>query len=292
VREHPVVLFMKGDRDQPQCGFSAQVVQILDQLIPDYQTVDVLAHPEIREGIKEYSDWPTIPQLYIRGEFVGGCDIVREMSASGELQDTLGATPPGVEQPPAVRVTDPAARLIRDAMASSPHGDVHVKIDARFQHRLGFGPREPGQIAVESNGISLLFDPASAARADGLTLDVDPDGRGLSVDNPNQPRVRALGARELKALLDDGTPLRLLDVRTPAERARAQIPGSELLDDAAAQRIRALPRDTRLVFYCHRGGRSQQAAEQFALLGFRDVANLSGGIDAWSTEADPSVPRY
>jgi monothiol glutaredoxin len=87
-----VVLFMKGNRDMPQCGFSATVVQILDSLLPEYTTVDVLADPRIREGIKAYSSWPTIPQLYVAGEFLGGCDIVREMYASGELQQMLERT--------------------------------------------------------------------------------------------------------------------------------------------------------------------------------------------------------
>jgi monothiol glutaredoxin len=94
VKKHRVVLFMKGDRSFPQCGFSATVVQILDSLIPDYETVDVLRDPAIREGVKVYSSWPTIPQLYIDGEFQGGCDIVREMYASGELKEKL-ASPRG-----------------------------------------------------------------------------------------------------------------------------------------------------------------------------------------------------
>jgi monothiol glutaredoxin len=84
-----VVLFMKGDRNVPQCGFSATVVQILDRLVPEYTTVDVLSDPRIREGIKEFSSWPTIPQLYVGGEFLGGCDIVREMFSSGELEQML-----------------------------------------------------------------------------------------------------------------------------------------------------------------------------------------------------------
>jgi monothiol glutaredoxin len=86
-----VVLFMKGSRSFPQCGFSAQVVQILDHLIPEYRTVDVLQDPEIRQGVKEYSSWPTIPQLYVSGEFLGGCDIITEMFQTGELQQKLGA---------------------------------------------------------------------------------------------------------------------------------------------------------------------------------------------------------
>ena len=84
-----VVLFMKGDRRFPQCGFSAQVIQILDQIGPEYTTVDVLSDPEIRHGIKEFSTWPTIPQLYVAGEFVGGCDIIQDLFRSGELQQKL-----------------------------------------------------------------------------------------------------------------------------------------------------------------------------------------------------------
>ena len=89
VAEHPVVLFMKGVPEQPQCGFSAQVVQILDHLGADFVGVNVLQSDALREGIKTYSDWPTIPQLYVKGEFVGGCDIIREMFQSGELAPIL-----------------------------------------------------------------------------------------------------------------------------------------------------------------------------------------------------------
>ena len=86
VQEHPVVLFMKGEPDQPRCGFSAVVVQILDHLEAQFVGVDVLSSDELREGIKSFTDWPTIPQLYVKGEFVGGADIVREMFQSGELK--------------------------------------------------------------------------------------------------------------------------------------------------------------------------------------------------------------
>ncbi len=80
-----VILYMKGSRDMPQCGFSARVVNILNSYGVDYETVDVLSDPEIRQGIKDYSNWPTIPQLYINGQFVGGCDICVEMDQNGEL---------------------------------------------------------------------------------------------------------------------------------------------------------------------------------------------------------------
>ena len=86
VKNTDVVLFMKGTPGFPQCGFSGQVVQILDYVGVDYKGINVLDSSELRQGIKEYSNWPTIPQLYVKGEFVGGCDIVREMFQAGELQ--------------------------------------------------------------------------------------------------------------------------------------------------------------------------------------------------------------
>ena len=86
IADNDVVLFMKGTPGFPQCGFSGQVVQILDYIGVDYKGVDVLTSAELRSGIKEYSNWPTIPQLYVKGEFVGGCDIIREMFQAGELQ--------------------------------------------------------------------------------------------------------------------------------------------------------------------------------------------------------------
>ena len=89
VKNTDVVLFMKGTPGFPQCGFSGQVVQILDYVGVDYKGINVLDSSELRQGIKEYSNWPTIPQLYVKGEFVGGCDIVREMFQAGELQTFL-----------------------------------------------------------------------------------------------------------------------------------------------------------------------------------------------------------
>jgi monothiol glutaredoxin len=89
ITDNPVVLFMKGTPVFPQCGFSARVVQILTHLGVRFKGVDVLADPSIRQGIKDYSTWPTIPQLYVKGEFVGGCDIVSEMFETGELQELL-----------------------------------------------------------------------------------------------------------------------------------------------------------------------------------------------------------
>jgi len=89
INDHSVVLFMKGTPIFPQCGFSAMVVQVLTHIGVKFKSVDVLNEPSVRDGIKQYSDWPTIPQLYVKGEFVGGSDIVREMHEAGELVELL-----------------------------------------------------------------------------------------------------------------------------------------------------------------------------------------------------------
>ncbi|CAO6131072.1 COG0278 Glutaredoxin-related protein [Candidatus Pelagibacterales bacterium] len=89
ISKNDVVLFMKGTPDMPQCGFSMTVTNILKQLKVKFNGIDVLADPEIRQGIKDFSNWPTVPQLYVKGEFIGGCDIVKEMYEKGELQKLL-----------------------------------------------------------------------------------------------------------------------------------------------------------------------------------------------------------
>lgn len=294
IREHRVLLFMKGNRQAPQCGFSARVIGMLDELLPEYETVDVLSDPEIREGVKVFSSWPTIPQLYVAGEFLGGCDIVTEMYESGELHEKLGVT--RVEAtPPAIRVTDAAAKALAKILSDAGDRALHLSVDARFQNQLFLSPPRPGSVRVESNGVVLYVDRASCARAEGLVLDAveTGEGPGFQIFNPNAPvTVQAMTVSELKQRLDARERMRLIDVRTPDEARIARIEGAELLDAGLAKQLEALPRDTMLVFHCHHGGRSQAAAEHFAALGFQNVWNVAGGIDAWSREVDPNVPRY
>ncbi len=297
ISSDDVVLFMKGNRDAPQCGFSATVVGILDGLIEDYTTADVLVDPAVREGIKEFSQWPTIPQLYVRGEFVGGCDIVQELAASGELARSLGVDTSLPSEPPEITVTPAAAAALREAARSAPDDAlIHLGVDARFQNKLYFAPRGENDVTVESGGIAIALDPLSARRANGSTIDVvdPPQGPGFRVENPNAPasRVEQVGVREVKRRLDAGELREFFDVRTPEERAKASIPGTRLMTPEEAERIGKLPKDTPLAFHCHHGGRSQAAAEHFASLGFSDVSNVVGGIDAWSLEVDPEIPRY
>ncbi len=293
VKKHPVVLFMKGTRRSPACGFSAQVVGILDELVPAYETVDVLSSPEVRDGIKEYSQWPTIPQLYVGGQFVGGCDIVKEMHAKGELAGLLGVREEEVPVP-TLTITPAAAKALQEAGESD--GELlHLEIDAGFQYGLFFGPREANAVSVVANGVTVLMTRATARRADGLSIDYveGAGGAGFKMQSPHEPaRVKQLTPAELKSMMDAGEPFELLDVRTPKERAIAAIPRARLLDAEAQPWLEALPRDTALVFHCHHGGRSQAAAEHFLGQGFQKVYNLRGGIDAWSQTVDASVPRY
>lgn len=295
VGSDQVVLFMKGTRQAPQCGFSAATVGILDALVPDYTTVNVLEDQAVRDGIKQYSNWPTIPQLYVKGEFLGGCDVTRQMFNTGELHQALGVPPPD-RTPPEIGISEEAAQVIRNALESQPGSAVHLSIDARWQHGFSLGPAEGHEIKAQSNGLEILMDVATAQKARGLRVDMEDtlQGRGFKIDNPNAPPpVDQLSPQELKGKLDAGEEtLRLYDVREQHELERAAISGSKRLDEAAMNEIMGLSKDTPLVFYCHFGQRSQAAAEHFRMQGFTRAQNLAGGIDAWSQEVDPDVPRY
>lgn len=300
VAEHPVVLFMKGTRLAPECGFSARVVDALDDYLEAYETVDVLASPALRDGIKRLSDWPTLPQLYVGGQFIGGADIVAELRASGELAQLLGAE--SREQvPPIVTVTVRAADALRSAQAAAraesgaEEAQLKLEITAQFVHNLYFGARDRGDVAAEASGIVLLLDATSARRAAGLRIDyVDAKGGGgFVLDNPNEPpRVRSLSVEQLAAMRERGDAFVLLDVRTPAEIRTASISFARPLDDAGRALLDELEPDTRVVFVCHHGHRSRAAAEHALRMGLRNVWNLEGGIDAWSQRVDPNVPQY
>ncbi len=190
LSSHEVVLFMKGSPERPQCGFSMKASSIVGGLVADYAHVDVLQDPEIREGIKVYGQWPTLPQLYVKGELIGGSDIIEQMSNSGELHELLGGTAPD-RTPPTITITDEAAGQIRKAMAEQGEGlALHMAVDARFNSRFELKPATGHEISASSNGVTVHFDPASAPRANGIVIDwVDRgvQGAGLSIRNPNAP---------------------------------------------------------------------------------------------------------
>jgi monothiol glutaredoxin len=208
---------MKGNRHQPQCGFSASVVGMLDGLTSDYETFDVLSDPEVREGIKEFSNWPTIPQRYVNGEFMGGCDIVQEMFASGELHKALGVERLDAIKP-TISITDAAAQVLEQARSrQGADGGLHISVSPSFKYSLGFGPQQPGEVAVEANGWQVYVENDSTHRANGLTIGVV-EGQ-LHIDNPNEGNsVSSLSVQELQALIRAGEEFELIDVRPPEER--------------------------------------------------------------------------
>ena len=294
LQQHPVVLFMKGSPQAPRCGFSAAAAGVLNELLGDYASVDVLADAEIREGIKAYGNWPTIPQLYVNGELVGGADIVQSMYNSGELQKLLGLPEPD-RTPPALTITDIAAKAIREALADAGADTaLQLSIDARFQAQFQLAEPDERLIRAEANGIVIQMDAPTAARARGIRIDwVDtPQGSGLAIDNPNAPApVKSISVQALKARLDAGD-ITLVDVRPPEERMQASLQQEFRTFDDGVDALARLPKDTALAFICHSGGRSARAAEHFRSLGFRAVFNVEGGIDAWSREVDATVPTY
>ena len=292
---HPVVLFMKGSPKAPQCGFSAKAVGILDGLVPGYAHFDVLMDPEIREGIKEFGDWPTIPQLYVGGELLGGSDIIGQMHDSGELNAALGLPPPD-RTPPTLEISERAAEAIRGALGNADDGDVlHMTVDPRFNARFELKPATGREIVAEAAGLRVHFDLASAPRARGLKIDwaEDERGAGLSIHNPNAPPpVKPMDVQQLHDHLVAGT-IDVVDTRPPHARSIAPFPyPHEVLDEDSRERLEQLPKDVPLAFLCHHGHSSRQAAEYFRTLGFHDVYNVEGGIDAWSVRIDPTVPRY
>jgi len=293
LKDHRVVLFMKGDRQQPMCGFSAAAINTLNELLPKYHTVNVLEDPEIREGIKAYGDWPTIPQLYVEGELVGGADIIRQMYGSGELHALFGASAPD-RTPPQITITDAAAEAIRQGTANAQGVALHLEIGP--DHGAGFqlAPAGEHDIVAHSNGLDVHFDPASAQRAKGIVIDwvSTVQGEGLSLKFPGAPEIKSLSVQELQQRLA-ANDITLVDVRPAHGRAQAApLAQARVLDDEGYENLARLPKDTALAFICHHGISSRAMAERFAAHGFTQLYNVEGGMDAWSREVDPGVKRY
>jgi monothiol glutaredoxin len=293
VKGNKVVLFMKGTPQQPQCGFSAKTVAVLDSVVPDYVAVNVLDDSDIREGIKVYGNWPTIPQLYINGELVGGCDIILNMLNSGELHQCLGLEEPD-RTAPEITVTAAASEKILESMQGHEGIALHFQVDANWDAQFNLAPPQGNEIASESNGIRILMDIATAQRARGAVIDwaSTMQGEGLAIDLPLAPApVKQMTVLELAGKLEAGEVI-LVDVRGADDRSRAQIEGSLVLDRETIEKIESMPRDTGIAFICHHGNSSMGAAEYFRKQGFTEVSNVAGGIHAWSMEVDSSVPSY
>jgi monothiol glutaredoxin len=294
IQSAEVVLFLKGTRASPQCGFSARVVDALDEHLEDYAAFDVTRDEALREGLKRLSDWPTFPQLFVRGRLVGGTDIVEDLKATGELAGLLGVSGPRALRVPEIAVSDAAARaFVRYAGEDKP--TVRLTVGRDFTPELEIEPARPKDLVLDLGALVIALDPASARRADGLSIDFveGKEATGFRIENPNAPpKVRPLSVEEFARWRTEGKPHLFLDVRTPGEWDAARIDGARLVDDEVRAELEELDRSRTLVVACHHGVRSRAAAEHLVTMGFRDVHNLEGGIDAWSLRIDPAVPRY
>jgi monothiol glutaredoxin len=280
LRENKVVLFMKGTPQQPMCGFSARTVAALDSVLPNYGSVNVLEDQEIREGIKVYGNWPTVPQVYIDGELIGGCDIVTDMLNSGELHESLGLEPPD-RTPPEIVISDAAREKIREAMSGHEGIALQFQVDANWDAQFNLAQPQGSEITTESNGITVMMDIGTAQRAKGAEIDwvKTVQGEGLAITLPMAPaEVKQLGVKELQGLLERGEVI-LVDVRGAEDRARASLDQAMALDRESMEK-------------CHHGNSSMGAAEYFRKKGFTNISNVAGGINAWSLEIDPSIPTY
>lgn len=285
VNGNKIVLFMKGTPQQPQCGFSAKTIAALDSLLLDYASVNVLDDPEVREGIKAYGNWPTIPQLYIDGELVGGCDIVLNMLNSGELHECLNLEAPD-RTPPEITITTLAADQIKQSMQGHEGISLHFQIDANWKTNFNLAPAEGNEISSESNGINILMDLATAQRARGAVIDwvSSIEGEGLAIDLPQAPPpVKQMTVQDLAKKLEKGN-ITLVDIRGDDERAKSFIAGAEVLTKEMMDKLEQMPKDTEIAFLCQQGNSSQGAAEYFRKKGFTEISNVVGGIKAWSEE--------
>jgi len=283
VTENKVMLFMKGTPRMPQCGFSAQTAGALDTLLDgNYATFNVLEDPDIREGIKTFGDWPTIPQLYVNGELVGGCDIVMEMFNAGELHELFGLEAPD-RTPPNIEITDKAAAKIREFLEAYPGQHLHFRIGSDWDAQFQLGPKTGGEIEAQVGDLSVLMDLASAQRAKGAKIDwvETVQGEGLKLDLPGAPPpVKEIAAEALQQRLNGGERIEVIDVRGEADRNAAPLEFARALDAGLMAELKDLDRNTPLVFVCNQGISSRDVAEHYRKQGFTEVFSLTGGASA------------
>ncbi len=282
LKAHRVVLFMKGQRQQPMCGFSAAVVRTLDELLPGYHAVNVLDDPLMREGIKAFGQWPTIPQLYVDGDLVGGADIIQQMYGNGQLHQLLGLLQPD-RTPPDIAITEKAAQAIRQGMAGAEADVLHLEIDSGYNAHFKLAAVGENDIVTQAAGLEVHVDLASAERAHGVAIDwvSTVQGEGLRLTFPEAPVLRSIDVEDVQQRLVDGS-ITLVDVRPAAARSQfAPLPQARLLENEGYGPLSELPRETPLAFICQRGISSRRVAERFARRGFTQVHNVDGGMEAW-----------
>ncbi len=285
--ENSVFLFMKGNPMTPMCGFSSNTVKILKSLLGDqFGYFNVLEDPEIREGIKVYGQWPTIPQLYVNKELIGGNDIITEMFNSGELHELLGLEQPD-RTPPEITISSEAVTHIKEGMGDVQDHQLFLSIDDDFNTRFSLEQPKGYEVIANVGDLKIFMDIGTAKRAKGLSISwVDElQGSGLQVKNPNEPpQVKELSVDELRSWLASDTPNpKIYDVRSEDKISEGTVDNAVRLDKEMIKKIQEMEKDTPLVFVCQVGQSSMAAAEFFRKKGFIKVYNLMGGFNAWLT---------
>lgn len=283
--ENPVFLFMKGNPQTPMCGFSSNTVKIIKDLIgDDFGHFNVLEDPEIREGIKQYGQWPTIPQLYVKKELIGGNDIITEMFNSGELHELLGLEQPD-RTPPEMTISEQALDHIKEGMADAGDHQLFLSIDESFNTRFSLEMPKGFEVVADLGSLKIYMDIGTAKRAQGLSITwVDElQGSGLRIENPNEPpAVKDLTADELRSWMASETSNpKIYDVRSESAVAEGTVDGAVRLDKETIAEVEKMAKDTPLVFVCQVGQSSMAAAEFFRKKGFTAVYNLTGGYNNW-----------
>lgn len=294
ISNNQVALFMKGTPQRPECGFSAKVIEALQKFTYDFASINILTDPLIREGIKEYSSWPTIPQLYINKEFVGGCDITLELASSGELAKLLGIKKALIA--PNIKIEDSAIKAFKKALEQNNQQEsIRISIAANFEHALEFDQANNDDFLIKYDDINLIIDHYSATKADNLSISFHESSTDSGFDfyNPNIPsEVKELTTEELNQWHVNKKPFILIDVRPKAEYDIAKIDFAKRLEDLSIKEQQELSKDIPIVFHCHHGSRSFNTAQKWRLKGFSNIYNLSGGIDDWAKKIDKNINTY
>lgn len=286
LNENPVFLFMKGTPQTPMCGFSSNTVKILKDLIGEgFASFNVLEDPEIREGIKAYGQWPTIPQLYVNKELIGGNDIISEMFNTGELHELLNLTQPD-RTAPTISISDEALNHIKEGLKDMGDHQLFLSVDEEFNTRFSLEKPKGYEIIADVGDLKVYMDIGTAKRSNGVEISwVDElQGSGLRIKNPNEPpAVQDLSVAELQDwFATDVENPKIYDVRSAEKFTEGSVTGAQRLDKQSISEIEALDKDTPLVFVCQVGQSSMSAAEFFRKKGYTKVFNLTGGYNAWN----------
>jgi rhodanese-related sulfurtransferase/Fe-S cluster assembly iron-binding protein IscA/glutaredoxin-related protein len=279
ANSHEIAIFSAGS--DPLCAETQFLVDWLTEQKAAFSVVDALQDPELSPLLQADCATKLLPILTVNGHLIANGALLKQLAESGQLSQLIQK--PAPDQTPAIAVSQLAVARLRSAL-ESPTDVVRLTISSDFCHELGVSEMRPGDIELKLGDVTLVVDPISASRANGLAIDwvQQAESGGFRIDNPNRRSVlRSVKCDDLAQLMGGPNPPFLIDARTEQEYNDARISGAHLLEANLLDALQLLDRQTPLVFYCKNGTRSQRAAQHCSELGYMDVATLVGGMDAW-----------